>query len=159
MLLFVLLGNNVTTCLAQELRINLIYTVATMANCFFVPVAGVLLDWQGPRRTFFMGTVMFSLGALLFGLSSDRCSYCDPNYDIHRWQILTSVFLGFFFLVFFFLLDQGGANTGIGIDLHIPAAALITTGGPLCFLANIALSCVLRCFEKKKVMTSPTEKR
>jgi MFS family permease len=98
-----------------------------MANNFFVPVAGVLLDWQGPRRTFFIGTFVFSLGALLFGLSSDKCA------RIMRTKQLTKLTFGIWL---------GAGSDGIGVDLHVLGAVLITTGGPLCFLSNIALSYV-----------------
>ncbi|KAE8375549.1 major facilitator superfamily domain-containing protein [Aspergillus bertholletiae] len=57
-------------CYAQELRLNLMFTIAAVAtNVSALPV-GTILDTYGPRVCGIIGSSFLSLGAVLFGLSS-----------------------------------------------------------------------------------------
>ncbi|KAJ1708709.1 MFS transporter Fmp42 [Aspergillus flavus] len=57
-------------CYAQELRLNLMFTIAAVAtNVSALPI-GTILDTYGPRVCGIIGSGFLSLGAILFGLSS-----------------------------------------------------------------------------------------
>ncbi|RAK77084.1 putative MFS transporter Fmp42 [Aspergillus fijiensis CBS 313.89] len=63
------LDNNSDVCYGQELRLNLMFTIAAVAtNVFALPV-GTILDTYGPRVCGIIGSVSLILGSLLFGLS------------------------------------------------------------------------------------------
>lgn len=52
----------------QDLRLNLMFTIATVVtNVSALPI-GFLLDRVGPRRTSILGGVLFALGCFCFGL-------------------------------------------------------------------------------------------
>lgn len=56
-------------CYSQEIRLNLMFTIAAVAtNVSALPV-GTILDTYGPRVCGIIGSGFLSLGALLFGLS------------------------------------------------------------------------------------------
>ncbi|PYH43612.1 putative MFS transporter Fmp42 [Aspergillus saccharolyticus JOP 1030-1] len=63
------LDNNSDVCYGQELRLNLMFTIAAVAtNVFALPV-GTILDTYGPRVCGIIGSISLILGSLLFGLS------------------------------------------------------------------------------------------
>ncbi|PYI20112.1 hypothetical protein BO86DRAFT_207070 [Aspergillus japonicus CBS 114.51] len=63
------LDNNSDVCYGQELRLNLMFTIAAVAtNVFALPV-GTILDTYGPRVCGIIGSISLLLGSLLFGLS------------------------------------------------------------------------------------------
>jgi len=56
-------------CSAQDLRLNLVFTMGVVSTMVFSPVTGAILDRWGPRRTAAGGSVLFALGCLLFAES------------------------------------------------------------------------------------------
>ncbi|KAH9862779.1 hypothetical protein J1614_010872 [Plenodomus biglobosus] len=64
------LKDNVIVCYEQELRLNLMFTVAAVStNVAALPV-GTILDRYGPRTTSIIGAFSTALGALLFAFAS-----------------------------------------------------------------------------------------
>ncbi|KAJ5580272.1 uncharacterized protein N7459_006257 [Penicillium hispanicum] len=61
------LENNVPVCDSQEIRLNLMFTIAAVAtNVSALPV-GAILDAYGPRVSGIIGSLFLAIGALLFG--------------------------------------------------------------------------------------------
>ncbi|KAJ3036529.1 hypothetical protein HK097_003812, partial [Rhizophlyctis rosea] len=64
----------------QLLRLNLMFAIAsTGANVASLPI-GIFLDRYGPRATVLTGSILFALGGLLFGLSSQKFDMFIPGY-------------------------------------------------------------------------------
>ncbi|KAI9796186.1 MAG: hypothetical protein M1833_006437 [Piccolia ochrophora] len=64
------LEDEVRVCFQQEIRLNLMFTVAAVAtNVCALPV-GTVLDKYGPRITGVIGSVLVAIGCLLFGLAN-----------------------------------------------------------------------------------------
>ncbi|KAF2089801.1 MFS general substrate transporter [Saccharata proteae CBS 121410] len=71
------LSAGVTTCYEQEIRLNLMFTVAAVStNVCALPV-GTLLDRYGPRLSGFVGVFFLTLGALFFAFAA------DVNFDAY----------------------------------------------------------------------------
>ncbi|KAI8932313.1 hypothetical protein NX059_010508 [Plenodomus lindquistii] len=65
------LDENVHVCYEQELRLNLMFTVAAVStNVAALPV-GTILDRYGPRTTGIIGAFSAALGAVLFAFASE----------------------------------------------------------------------------------------
>lgn len=65
------LEDEVYVCYAQELRLNVMFTVAAVStNVAALPV-GTILDHYGPRKTSLVGVVFLSFGALSLAFASD----------------------------------------------------------------------------------------
>ncbi|WPH01695.1 protein fmp42 [Acrodontium crateriforme] len=65
------LKDGVWICYEQELRLNLMFTVAAVStNVCALPV-GTILDRYGPRVASLIGTVFLALGSLLFAFAGD----------------------------------------------------------------------------------------
>ncbi|KAF2469001.1 MFS general substrate transporter [Lindgomyces ingoldianus] len=63
------LEDNVPVCYAQELRLNLMFTVAAVStNVVALPV-GTILDRYGPRVSGIIGAVFIAIGSLLFAFA------------------------------------------------------------------------------------------
>ncbi|KAF7133989.1 hypothetical protein CNMCM5793_005515 [Aspergillus hiratsukae] len=65
------LSKNQEVCYGQELRLNLMFTIAAVAtNVSALPV-GTVLDTYGPRVCGIIGSICLTLGALLFGFAAN----------------------------------------------------------------------------------------
>ncbi|KAF2186740.1 MFS general substrate transporter [Zopfia rhizophila CBS 207.26] len=63
------LEDNVRVCYAQELRLNLMFTVAAVStNVVALPV-GTILDRFGPRVSGIIGAIFITIGSILFAFS------------------------------------------------------------------------------------------
>ncbi|ELR25288.1 uncharacterized protein ACA1_290640 [Acanthamoeba castellanii str. Neff] len=60
---------DITTCEAQDLRLNLIYTAAVMSLGLTTLGWGIMVDWLGPRVILPLSSVFFGAGCLLFAFS------------------------------------------------------------------------------------------
>ncbi|KAL5119398.1 hypothetical protein ACEQ8H_002667 [Pleosporales sp. CAS-2024a] len=65
------LEDNVDVCYEQEIRLNLMFTIAAVStNVVALPV-GTILDRYGPRVCGIIGAVSIAIGSLLFAFASD----------------------------------------------------------------------------------------
>ncbi|KAK3173810.1 hypothetical protein OEA41_007142 [Lepraria neglecta] len=63
------MGDPEKTCYEQEIRLNLMFTIAAVAtNCVALPV-GTILDKYGPRISGIIGSILLAIGALLFAFA------------------------------------------------------------------------------------------
>jgi MFS family permease len=78
------LVDNVPVCYGQEIRLNLMFTIAAVAtNVVALPV-GTILDHYGPRISGIIGSIFLAIGSLLFAFA---------------WQLPFDGFIpGYFFL-------------------------------------------------------------
>ncbi|KAI9815594.1 MAG: hypothetical protein M1832_005455 [Thelocarpon impressellum] len=63
------LERGVRTCYEQELRLNLMFTVAAVVTNVCALLVGTILDRYGPRLTGVVGSVLFALGCVTFALA------------------------------------------------------------------------------------------
>ncbi|KAJ5927603.1 hypothetical protein N7516_009376 [Penicillium verrucosum] len=64
------LEENVDVCYRQEIRLNLMFTIAAVVtNVSALPV-GTILDAYGPRMSGIIGSICLAIGAVLFGTAS-----------------------------------------------------------------------------------------
>ena len=77
------LDNGVWVCYGQELRLNLMFTIAAVStNVCALPV-GTILDRYGPRVAGMVGCVLLFIGALLLAFAQDLSTTFDayiPGY-------------------------------------------------------------------------------
>lgn len=65
------LDDNVLVCYGQELRLNLMFTVAAVStNVVALPV-GTILDRYGPRVSGILGAIFITVGSVLFAFAAD----------------------------------------------------------------------------------------
>ena len=65
------LDDDVLVCYGQELRLNLMFTVAAVStNVVALPV-GTILDRYGPRVSGILGAIFIALGSVLFAFAAD----------------------------------------------------------------------------------------
>lgn len=65
------LGDDVQVCYGQELRLNLMFTVAAVStNVVALPV-GTILDRYGPRVSGILGALFITVGSVLFAFAAD----------------------------------------------------------------------------------------
>lgn len=65
------LENDVPVCYGQELRLNLMFTVAAVStNVVALPV-GTILDRFGPRVSGILGAIFITIGSILFAFAAD----------------------------------------------------------------------------------------
>ncbi|KXN85378.1 Protein FMP42 [Leucoagaricus sp. SymC.cos] len=67
----------VQVCHQQEIKLNMMFTVAAVATNMCAMVVGIVLDRYGPRFTGFIGSILLALGCFGFGVSS-KVTIFDP---------------------------------------------------------------------------------
>lgn len=65
-------------CVEQDLRLNLMFTVAAGVTNIVALVVGYILDHKGPRMCGFIGSFFLSTGALMMAFSNVLSNYFDP---------------------------------------------------------------------------------
>jgi hypothetical protein len=86
---FVFLAHNwlrQSQCPAQDLRLNLVYSVSLLVSYAFTAVQGFILDWRGPRLTFTIGVLLYTIGAVSYVLTGPK----SPIDGIFLGQVLVS---------------------------------------------------------------------
>jgi MFS family permease len=77
------LEDGTSPCYKQELRLNLMFTIAAVStNVAALPI-GTILDRYGPRACGIIGSILLTMGALLFSFASKITSGADlytPGY-------------------------------------------------------------------------------
>lgn len=74
-------------CAAQDLRLNLVYSVGLLLSYAFIAVQGFIMDWRGPRLIFMVGAILYFLGTVAFSLA-----YPGGSFDgVFVGQVLLSV--------------------------------------------------------------------
>ncbi|CAI6334695.1 unnamed protein product [Periconia digitata] len=65
------LDNDVTICYAQEIRLNLMFTVAAVStNVVALPV-GTILDYYGPKVCGLLGATFITIGSIIFAFAAE----------------------------------------------------------------------------------------
>lgn len=75
------LHNGVTPCYGQEIRLNLMFTIAAVStNVAALPI-GTILDRYGPRVCGVIGSILLAAGALMFGFAGQLPGdFFTPGY-------------------------------------------------------------------------------
>jgi len=65
------------SCTAQDLKLNVMFTVAAGLTNIFALAVGFILDNKGPRVSGYIGSALIAIGSLLFA-NSDKIDFVDP---------------------------------------------------------------------------------
>lgn len=72
--------DGVWVCYEQELRLNLMFTIAAVSTNVCALPLGTLLDRYGPRAASIVGTVLLFVGSLLMAFASESFDAYIPGY-------------------------------------------------------------------------------
>ncbi|KZP34232.1 MFS general substrate transporter [Athelia psychrophila] len=108
-------GNQPVPCREQDLRLNFMFTIATVVtNVAALPI-GYILDRIGPQRTSILGGTIFALGCFCFGLGIRT-----PGFDSYAiGYVVIAIGSPLIFLSQFHLSNAFPVNSGLILSLII----------------------------------------
>lgn len=82
------IAEDVPVCHQQEMKLNMLFTIAAVATNLCALFVGTILDQYGPRVAGLIGSALLALGSAGFGVSKNvKVIDCEGLFCLHSFSI------------------------------------------------------------------------